>query len=57
MAALIPRASLSVIDSPHGHDAFLIEIEELNKRVAAWMQGDGGALPPPAAAAATAPRL
>ena len=30
IAALIPGAEYREIDSPHGHDAFLIEIEKLN---------------------------
>lgn len=37
MAALIPRSALYVIDSLHGHDSFLIEIDELNKVMAAWL--------------------
>ncbi len=31
IAALIPRARYVQIDSPHGHDAFLIEFEQLNR--------------------------
>ena len=34
MAELIPRAELRVISSPHGHDSFLIHIDELNQMVA-----------------------
>jgi homoserine O-acetyltransferase/O-succinyltransferase len=37
MAALIPRSALYVIDSLHGHDSFLIEIDELNKVMAVWL--------------------
>ncbi|MBU6420793.1 MAG: homoserine O-acetyltransferase [Gammaproteobacteria bacterium] len=31
LAALLPNAELEVLDSPHGHDAFLIETEHLNQ--------------------------
>lgn len=30
LGKLIPRAQLQRLDSPHGHDAFLIEMEQLN---------------------------
>lgn len=33
LAALLPNAELEVLDSPHGHDAFLVEIERLNQLV------------------------
>lgn len=33
LAALLPNAELAVLDSPHGHDAFLIETETLNRQV------------------------
>ena len=39
MSELIPLASLYVIDSPHGHDAFLLEIQQLNNVVAEWLRG------------------
>jgi hypothetical protein len=39
MAATLPRGSLYVISSPHGHDSFLIEIRQLNDAVAAWLNG------------------
>ncbi|HLE57257.1 MAG TPA: homoserine O-acetyltransferase [Rhodothermia bacterium] len=32
----LPNAVLEIIDSPHGHDSFLIELEELNRRVLQW---------------------
>jgi D-lactate dehydrogenase (cytochrome) len=41
MADNMPRATMFVIDSKHGHDAFLIEIAALNKRAAAF-RGDEG---------------
>lgn len=34
LAALLPNAELAVLDSPCGHDAFLIETERLNQQVA-----------------------
>lgn len=34
----LPNAVLNVLDSPHGHDAFLIELEELNRRVLRWRE-------------------
>jgi hypothetical protein len=37
MAALIPRSSLYVIHSPHGHDSFLIEIKQLNDVIVSWL--------------------
>ena len=45
MATAIPRASLYTLSSPHGHDSFLIEIEELNRVCCAWR--DGAEYPPP----------
>jgi homoserine O-acetyltransferase len=36
LAEYLPNAVLEVIDSPHGHDSFLIELEELNRRVLKW---------------------
>lgn len=36
LAQHMPNARLDVIDSPHGHDAFLIELDELNRRVLRW---------------------
>ena len=38
----MPGAVLHSIDSPHGHDAFLIEIEDLNRAIVAWRKGGGG---------------
>jgi homoserine O-acetyltransferase len=32
----LPHATLEVLSSPHGHDAFLIELDALNRQVAAW---------------------
>lgn len=34
LTALLRNAELEVLDSPHGHDAFLIETDRLNQRVA-----------------------
>ncbi|HEY9836861.1 MAG TPA: hypothetical protein V6D27_08180, partial [Vampirovibrionales bacterium] len=33
LAQLIPNAQLGWLNSPHGHDAFLIDMEELNAMV------------------------
>jgi homoserine O-acetyltransferase len=34
VANLVPNARLAVMDSPHGHDAFLIDVDRLNDMVA-----------------------
>jgi homoserine O-acetyltransferase len=34
VARLVPGARLAVMDSPHGHDAFLIDVDRLNDMVA-----------------------
>mgnify|MGYP000323604951 CR=1 FL=1 len=36
LAAHLPRAVLKVLEAPHGHDSFLIELEVLNDLVASW---------------------
>ena len=36
---LIPNAQLGLIKSPHGHDAFLIDMEELNEIVVSFRKG------------------
>jgi homoserine O-acetyltransferase len=36
LAAHLPRATLEVLEAPHGHDSFLIEQEALNETVASW---------------------
>lgn len=36
LAMHLPNAELEIVDSPHGHDAFLIELETLNQRVLKW---------------------
>ena len=36
LANLIPNAQLGLIKSPHGHDAFLIDMEELNEMVVSF---------------------
>jgi homoserine O-acetyltransferase len=38
-ASLIPRGSLAVLHSRHGHDAFLIELAALNAVILAWRLG------------------
>lgn len=38
LAGLLPRAEYEVLDSPHGHDAFLIEQEEVSRLLAAFRQ-------------------
>jgi homoserine O-acetyltransferase len=47
VATLAPNARLAVMDSPHGHDAFLIDVDRLNDMVADFR----GRAPAPAAAA------
>ena len=32
----LPQATLEILSSPHGHDSFLIELEELSEMVAGW---------------------
>jgi homoserine O-acetyltransferase len=36
LATSLPRGSLAVLHSKHGHDAFLIELAELNAIILAW---------------------
>jgi homoserine O-acetyltransferase len=38
LAAHIPNATLKTIDSPDGHDAFLLEFEQVNKHLTGFMQ-------------------
>ena len=38
IAHLIPNAELEVISSPHGHDAFLIELEDMDRVLRSWMK-------------------
>ncbi|MBD1874395.1 homoserine O-acetyltransferase [Nodosilinea sp. FACHB-131] len=38
LAELMPQAQLSWLYSPHGHDAFLIDMETLNEQVVAFRQ-------------------
>jgi len=40
LAAQLPRATLKVLSSPHGHDSFLIELDALNETVAAWRRDE-----------------
>lgn len=37
LAALMPRASLAVVETLHGHDAFLIEFDHLDALIRPWM--------------------
>jgi len=36
LAHYLPHATLEVLSAPHGHDAFLIELDDLNEIVAGW---------------------
>lgn len=36
LATHLPNADLQVLSSPHGHDAFLIELEDLNAMITQW---------------------
>lgn len=38
LAAHIPNASLKTIDSPDGHDAFLLEFEQVNKHLLGFLE-------------------
>eukprot|EP01134_Creolimax_fragrantissima_P002328 CFRG2328T1 len=40
MALYMPNSLLYTVKSPHGHDSFLIEIEQLNKVVCEWRDGN-----------------
>ena len=40
LADALPNAELYTIDSPHGHDSFLIEIKQLNDVMAKWRRGE-----------------
>ena len=40
LADALPNSQLYTIDSPHGHDSFLIEIEQLNAVMARWRRGE-----------------
>jgi homoserine O-acetyltransferase/O-succinyltransferase len=41
LARLIPRGTYREVASPWGHDAFLIEFEQLDRHLRAWMQEVG----------------
>ena len=47
MARLMPGARLARLESPHGHDAFLIHVEELSGLVADFRDGVEGRSRPP----------
>lgn len=36
LAEHLPRASLQILEAPHGHDSFLIELDVLDDLVSAW---------------------
>ncbi len=38
LARYLPHATLATLSSPHGHDAFLIEVEKLNDLVRSWQK-------------------
>ncbi|KAI4605544.1 hypothetical protein J4E80_010606 [Alternaria sp. BMP 0032] len=38
LAACIPKATLKTIDSPDGHDAFLLEFEQVNKHLLGFLK-------------------
>ena len=40
LADCMPNAQLYTIDSPHGHDSFLIEIKSLNDVIRRWRSGE-----------------
>ena len=40
LADCMPNAQLYTIDSPHGHDSFLIEINSLNEVIRRWRNGE-----------------
>ncbi len=54
LAQLMPRARLADLESPHGHDAFLIEVERLSAMVAEFPGRAGAAAAPRRAASGTA---
>ncbi|GAA5837095.1 hypothetical protein JCM9279_005584 [Rhodotorula babjevae] len=37
LAAALPNADLVVVDSPDGHDGFLLEFEQINEHVLQWL--------------------
>ncbi|MEA3503226.1 MAG: homoserine O-acetyltransferase [Actinomycetota bacterium] len=37
LAGLLGNADLAILDAPHGHDAFLIETDQLNDLIAGWL--------------------
>ncbi len=54
VARLVPGARFAILDSPQGHDAFLIDVERLSDLVAEFRGGAGGAA---GAGRAAGPRL
>jgi len=41
----LPRATLEVLEAPHGHDSFLIEVDALNDFVAPWREKKRSSVP------------
>jgi homoserine O-acetyltransferase len=37
LASVLPSARFAVLDSPHGHDAFLVDTDQLDKTVASFL--------------------
>ena len=52
VASLVPNARLAVMDSPHGHDAFLIDVDRLSDMVAEFRGAHAAAAPSAAGAPA-----
>ncbi|MEM9664098.1 MAG: homoserine O-acetyltransferase [Bacteroidota bacterium] len=44
LAQHLPQATLQVMDSPHGHDAFLMEFDQMIQALRAWMYTQAPAL-------------
>jgi len=42
VAVSVPEAELAIIDSPDGHDGFLLEFEQINQRVLLFLRRELG---------------
>ena len=49
LARLLPKGTLRVLDSPHGHDAFLLEADRLSGLIRRWHESFGEQTKPAAA--------